>query len=93
MNKLKLTILAAIAVMGVVSPAFAENTGEFANVLPYTASTPPYPIMQNRAVRANGPRAFAYAPARDTAWAGSDANLAGGSIGYNAAEESSIATR
>jgi hypothetical protein len=85
-NTSKLALVAAVVVAGLSSPAFAAYPGDFANVLPYTASSAPYPVARTHAAIRNGREAFAFAPAQ--------ASLTGGaSSGYNQAEQESILNR
>ena len=60
----KLALVAAVVVAGLSSPAFAAYPGDFANVLPYTAASAPYPVAQTHAVSRSAREAFAFAPAQ-----------------------------
>jgi hypothetical protein len=85
-NTSKLALVAAVVVAGLSTPAFAGYPGDFANVLPYTADSAPYPVTQTHAAVRNGHEAFAFAPAQGT--------LTGGaSTGYNQAQQESILDR
>lgn len=86
-NTSKLALVAAVVVAGLSTPAFAGYPGDFANVLPYTANSAPYPLTQTHAAVRSGHEAFAFAlPAQGS--------LTGGaSSGYNQAQQESILDR
>lgn len=90
----KIALAAAVLVAGLASPAFAGGyPGDFANRLPYTASSAPYPVTQTHAVMRNGNEAFAFAPSQGLFLDRSAAFAGGASAGYNQAEENAVTNR